>query len=140
MLQLFLKACQRPSIYILSVLCILLLENPVVATATADEGQGVNGGQLAKVRSGYVEFIGGAGYELMMFAVSDLERRPVPLSNSFAVVVVKQNNRQYRIPLRPDDGGFLSARASPPLKRNASIMFIAELASGAHFEARFTSR
>jgi hypothetical protein len=140
MLRLLTKACQRLPVYVPNVFCSLLLADLVVVAAKADEGQGVNGGQLAKAGSGYVEFIGGAGYELMMFAVSDLEKRPLPISNGFAVVIVRQNNRQYRVPLRPDGDGFLSARAYPPLTLNASVMFIAELASGARFEARFTPR
>lgn len=140
MLRALKKACQRAPTHGLIVLGCLLSANTAVMTATADEGQGINGGQLAKVGSGYVEFIGGAGYEWMMFAVSDSQKRPLPVLDSFAVVVVKQNSRQYRIPLRPDGDSFLSARASPPLTRNASVVFIAELASGVHFEARFTSR
>lgn len=140
MSQLLRRAFERLPVYALYFLRGLLLANLVIVTAKADERQGANGGQLAKAGSGYVEFIGGAGYELMMFAVSDLEKRPLLISDGFAVVIVKQNNRQYRFPLRPDGDGFLSARASPPLTRNASLMFIAELANGAHFEARFTSR
>jgi hypothetical protein len=118
----------------------LLATGALVSIAIADEGRGINGGQLVEADSGHVEFIGGSGYELLMFAISDLKKRPLSTNDSLAIALVKQNDQQFRIRLRPDGENFLSARASQPLQHNASIVFIAQLANGARLEAHFTSR
>ncbi|MFN0195066.1 MAG: hypothetical protein ACKVP5_24325 [Aestuariivirga sp.] len=109
-------------------------------TANADEGKGVNGGQVVETGSVHVEFIGGSGYELLMFAVSDMKNRPLAVSGSTAFVLIERNGKQYRIPLLPDGDNVLAVRVAPPLRRNVPVVFIAELANGAQLKARFTSR
>lgn len=140
MLPLLERARQHALVLFLCLFCGSLSASTFTVMAIADESRGANGGQLVRAGSSYIEFIGGAGYEFMMFAVTDLKKRPLLLSDVFAVAVVRQNEQQYRIQLQPDGDNFLSARASPRLQRNASIVFIAELANGAQLEARFTSR
>lgn len=108
--------------------------------ALADEGLGINGGVLAHVNSHHVEFIGGAGYDLVMFAISDLAQKPLPLSGTSAVATIELSGRKKQILLESDDGGILSAKAGVPLKSGVTITLSATLASGEMVLARFKSR
>ncbi len=116
---------------------IPLLMASLAVASHADEGRGVNGGRLADTGTGHVEFIGGAGYELLMFAVSDLDKRPVAVAGGAAFVVVHANGKKYRIALRPDGDNLLSVRLKSPLSRGQSLEFVADLASGERLTANF---
>jgi hypothetical protein len=109
-------------------------------SALADEGRGINGGVLAHVNSHHIEFIGGAGYDLVMFAISDLAQKPLPLTGTSAIATIELGGRKKQVALESDDGGILSAKADVPLKSGVTVTLSARLASGETLRARFKSR
>ena len=121
----------------LSLLGVLPLLS--AAHVKADVGVGVNGGILADAGSYHVEFIGGAAYALMMFAVSDDRQKPVPARGISAYAIIAQNGQTTRLRLSPEADNLLAALPTLPLLTGSSVLVVAKLATGETLKARFVS-
>lgn len=109
------------------------------AQAKADVGVGANGGILADAGTHHVEFIGGAAYALMMFAVSDDRQKPVLARGISAYAIVAQNGQTTRLRLSPDADNLLAAMPALPLMTGTTVLVVAKLATGETLTARFVS-
>ena len=109
------------------------------APARADVGVGVNGGILADASAYHVEFIGGAAYALMIFAVSDHRQKPVPAREISGYAIVAQNGQATRLRLLPEGDNLLAAVPVSPLLAGTTVFVVAKLASGETLKARFVS-
>ncbi len=109
-------------------------------SVAAHAGRGLNGGQLADAGSGHVEFIGGPGYQLLIFAISDKAQKPVSAKGSAAVAFIDQNGKQFRVPLAVEDDNFLSASVGLSLIRGSSVWFVARLPTGETVKVQFIAK
>lgn len=116
-------------------LCAIL-----ASPALAHTGIGINGGQLIEVANRHIEFIGGAAYESIIFALSDARQKPIRAAGSAAYATILQQQQQFKIPLRPDGENWLSANLPTPLLIGASISVVVELATGETIQASFEAR
>ncbi len=114
---------------------ILLLS----ASAKSDVGVGVNGGILADAGAYHVEFISGAAYAMMMFAVSDDRQKPVPARGISAYAIIAQNGQTTRLRLSPEADNLLAALPTLPLLTGTTVLVVAKLATGETLKARFVS-
>ena len=121
----------------LSLFGTLLLLSAI--PAKADAGVGINGGILADAGAYHVEFIGGAAYALMMFAVSDERQKPFPAQGISAYAIVGQNGQTIRLRLSPDADNLLAANPALPLLTGTAVLVVAKLATGETLKARFVS-
>jgi hypothetical protein len=111
----------------------------LIAPARADGSIGINGGVLADTGAFHVEFIGGANYALMMFAVSDDRQKPVPSREISAYAIVAQNGQTTRLRLSPEADNMLAAMPALPLMTGTTVLVVAKLATGETLKARFVS-
>jgi hypothetical protein len=132
-----LAAFVRSATLVLSLLVTLLPQ--LIVPAMADVGVGINGGVLADAGAFHVEFIGGAAYALMMFAVSDERQKPVPAREISAYAVVAQNGQTTRLRLSPEADNLLAAMPALPLVTGTTVLVVAKLASGETLTTRFVS-
>ena len=121
----------------LSLFGALLLLSTI--PAKADVGVGINGGILAEAGAYHIEFIGGAAYALMMFAVSDELQKPFPAQGISAYAIVGQNGQTIRLRLSPDADNLLAANPVLPLLTGTTVLVVAKLATGETLKARFIS-
>ena len=122
---------------ILSLFVTLLLLS--AAPAKADVGVGINGGILADAGAFHVEFIGGAAYALMIFAVSDNRQKPFPAQGISAYAILGQNGQTIRLRLSPEADNLLAATPTLPLLTGTTVLVVAKLATGETLKARFVS-
>ena len=117
-----------------------LLVTDLSTFAVADEGRGLNGGQLADSGSSHIEFIGGSGYDLLIFAISDKFQKPIMADGSAAFALVERHGQKVRIPLVIEGENILAAISNPSPKRGELVWFIARLANGQTLNAQFISK
>ena len=132
-----LAAFMRSATLVLSLLVTHLPQ--LIVPAMADGSIGINGGVLADTGAFHVEFIGGATYALMMFAVSDERQKPVPARGISAYAIVAQNGQTTRLRLSPEADNVLAAMPTLPLMTGATVLVVAKLATGETLKARFVS-
>ena len=132
-----LAAFVRSTTLVLSLFVTLLPQ--LIVPAMADVGVGINDGVLADAGAFHVEFIGGAAYALMMFAVSDERQKPVPAREISAYVVVAQNGQTTRLRLSPEADNLLAAMPALPLVTGTTVLVVAKLVSGETLTTRFVS-
>lgn len=108
--------------------------------AFAHEGRGLNGGQLADSGSSHVEFIGGSGYDLLIFAISDKSQKPLSASGSAAFALMQRDGQKVRIPLVIEGENILASSNGPSPRKGESVWFVARLANGETLKAQFVSR
>lgn len=109
------------------------------APAKADVGVGINGGVLADAGAYHVEFIGGAAYALMMFAISDDRQKSVPARGISAYAIIDQNGQATRLRLSPEADNMLAAMPALPLMTGTTVLVVAKLVTGETLKARFVS-
>ena len=122
--------------YVLTWLAISLAS---LAPANADEGRGVNGGVLADLGKFHIEYIGSAADALLIFAISDESKKPIPSRDMSAFAVFAQNGESTRLTLLPEAENLLAAFPGIPLRSGTAIMVTAELGTGETLKARFIS-
>lgn len=130
----------RLSIYWRTLAVLTLLTNSYVRLALAHEGQGINGGQLADNGLTHVEFIGGSGYDFLLFAISDKSQKPIAIEGTVAFAIVELNGKKIQIPLLNQGDSILSSTKGPVPKAGETIWFVARLTSGETLKAKFISK
>lgn len=108
--------------------------------STADEGRGVNGGQLVDRGAIHVEFIGGQDYSLLIFAISDKSQKPIPVDGEIAFAIAELNGETTQIPLTSSGSSFLSSSEGSKLKKGDEVWFVARMSNGETLKAKFISR
>ena len=106
----------------------------------AHEGRGINGGQLVDRGAIHIEFIGGQGYSLMIFAITDKSQKPLPVDKRIAFAAVELNGQDTQIRLSSDGGNFLSSSEGAALTKGEEVRFVARMSNGETLNAEFTSR
>lgn len=133
------RALVRFAIPVLPLSLFALMMPPLLPSAKADVGVGVNGGILADAGDFHIEFIGGAAYALMLFAVSDKRQKPLSAQGISAYVLVDQNGQSTRLRLSPEADNLLAAVPDLPLLAGTTVLVVAKLVTGETLKARFVS-
>lgn len=120
--------------------CVASLSISLATPSTADEGRGVNGGQLVDRGAIHVEFIGGQDYSLLIFAISDKSQKPIPVDGEIAFAIAELNGEATQIPLTSSGSSFLSSSEGSKLKKGDEVWFIARMSNGETLKAKFISR
>ena len=120
--------------------CVAILNFLFATPSIAHEGRGINGGQLADRGAVHIEFIGGQGYSLMIFAITDKSQKPLPVDKRIAFAAVELNGQDNQIPLSSDGGNFLSSSEGAALKAGEEVRFIARMSNGETLKVEFISR
>lgn len=108
--------------------------------ADAHGSIGLNGGQLTDSGSNHIEFIGGSGYDLLIFAISDKFQKPVMVGGSAAFALVERDGQKVRIPLVNGGENILAATSGPSPIKGETVWFLARLANGETLNAKFISK
>ena len=127
---------------VLQRIAIILLLATVCFTivANAHEGKGLNGGQLADNGKTHVEFIGGSGDKLLLFAISDKSQNPLSVTGATAFAIVTIDGQQIRVPLSSEGDNIFASDVGPPPKRGEAIWFVARMVGGEMLKVKFISQ
>ena len=112
----------------------------LTTVANAHEGKGLNGGQLADNGMTHVEFIGGSGDKLLLFAISDKSQKPRSVTGAIAFAIIVLGGQQIRVPLLSEGENILGSDVGQPPKPGETVWFVARMASGETLKMKFISR
>ncbi len=132
--HIFVESLARVTIIVLTIVIFLTVP------ANAHGGRGVNGGQLIDKGSIHIEFIGGQGYGLLLFAISDMAQKPILVDSTFAFAMAEINGQKTQIPLISGGSSMLSSNEGSALRTGDEVWFIARMTNGDTLKAMFTSK
>lgn len=118
------------------VLAAALIAAP--ALATAHEGAGPNGGQIAEIEGHHVEFTM-KDKEVVLF-LSDADSKPIESKGATGRVVVLDGSKQSSADLAPVEPNILSAKLEAAPAAGSKVVVSAKLSDGHQLQARFVTK